>query len=59
MLFTAQVGDLFVGGKSSRKGYIKIFAAQIATTREKYLENFSKVFLSSVLAAGLGDLHAT
>ena len=31
MLFAAQVGNLFAGGKSSRKGYIEIFVAQIVT----------------------------
>ena len=31
MLFAAQVGDSFAGGKSSRKGYTEIFVAQIAT----------------------------
>ena len=31
MLFAAQVGNLFVGGRSSREGYIEIFAAQFAT----------------------------
>ena len=31
MLFTAQVGDLFASGWSSRKGYIEIFVAQFAT----------------------------
>ena len=31
MLFTAQVGDLFAGGKSSREGYTEIFTAQFVT----------------------------
>ena len=31
MLFTAQVSDLFAGGRSSREGYIEIFVAQITT----------------------------
>ena len=31
MLFVAQVGDLFAGGRSSHEGYIEIFAAQFAT----------------------------
>ena len=31
MLFAAQVGDLFAGGRSSRERYIEIFVAQIAT----------------------------
>ena len=31
MLFAAQVGDLFAGGRSSREGYTEIFAAQITT----------------------------
>ena len=31
MLFAAQVGDLFVGGRSSHEGYTEIFAAQFAT----------------------------
>ena len=31
MLFTAQVGDLFAGGRSSREGYTEIFTAQFAT----------------------------
>ena len=31
MLFAVQVGDLFEGGRSSREGYIEIFAAQIPT----------------------------
>ena len=31
MLFTAQVGDLFASGWSSRKGYTEIFTAQFAT----------------------------
>ena len=31
MLFTAQVGDLFAGGRSSREGYTEIFMAQFAT----------------------------
>ena len=31
MLFVAQVGDLFTGGRSSCEGYIDIFVAQFAT----------------------------
>ena len=31
MLFVAQVGNLFAGGRFSREGYIEIFAAQFAT----------------------------
>ena len=31
MLFVAQVGDLFAGGRFSREGYIEIYAAQFAT----------------------------
>ena len=31
MLFAAQVGDLFAGGRFSCKGYIEIFAAQFAS----------------------------
>ena len=63
MLFAAQVGDLFAGGRSSCKGYTKIFAAQFVTLSRvelpvtKTLGKFCKSFLSSILAAGLGDLH--
>ena len=31
MLFVAQVGDLFMNGRSNHEGYIEIFAAQFAT----------------------------
>ena len=31
MLFVAQVGDLFAGGRSSCEGYTEIFAAQFET----------------------------
>ena len=31
MLFMAQVGDLFTGGRSNREGYTEIFTAQIVT----------------------------
>ena len=31
MLFAAQVGDSFAGGRSNHEGYTKIFAAQFAT----------------------------
>ena len=31
MIFVAQVGNLFAGGRSSCEGYIEIFAAQFAT----------------------------
>ena len=31
VLFAAQVGDLFAGGRSSREGYTKIFTTQFVT----------------------------
>ena len=31
ILFVAQCGDLFVGGRSSREGHTEIFAAHLAT----------------------------
>ena len=31
MLFAAQVGDSFAGGRSNHEGYTEIFAAQFAT----------------------------
>ena len=31
MFLAAQYGDLFAGRRSSREGYIKIFAAHLAT----------------------------
>ena len=63
MLFAAQVGDLFAGGRSSREGYTEIFTAQLATpsrvslsSREKHLEKFSRILFSKCFAAYLGDL---
>ena len=47
MLFTAQVGDLFVGGRSSREGYTEIFMAQFATLSQVELpvvKNTQKIF---------------
>ena len=47
MLFAAQVGDLFVGGRSICEGYIEIFAAQIVTLSQVKLpvvKNTSKIF---------------
>ena len=50
LLLATPAGDLFAGGRSSRKRYTEIFAAQRnslvsrTSNREKHLENFSKVF---------------
>ena len=47
MLFTAQVGDLFAGGRSSREGYTEIFMAQFATLSQVELpvvKNTQKIF---------------
>ena len=53
MLFATQVGDLFVSGKSSREGYIEIFAAQFATLSWVELpvaKTLKKIFQSFFLA---------
>ena len=47
MLFAAQVGDLFAGGRSYHEGYTEIFAAQIATLSQVELpitKNTWKIF---------------
>ena len=65
MLLVTQSGDLFVGGRSSRErtqrfSWLPRNSLTSGTSSlEKHLENFPKVFLSSVLAASLGDLLAT
>ena len=65
MLLVTQSGDLFVGGRSSRErtqrfSWLPRNSLTSGTSSlEKHLENFPKVFLSSVLAASPGDLLAT
>ena len=47
MLFAAQVGDLFAGGRSSHEGYTETFAAQFATLSRVELpvaKNTQKIF---------------
>ena len=39
MLFTAQVGDLFMGGRSNHERYTEIFATQFAISREWNLQS--------------------
>ena len=52
MLFTAQVGDLFMGGRSNHERYTEIFATQFAISREwnfqsrKTLRKFFQKFSS-------------
>ena len=41
------------------RGSVHDYLASGTSSREKHLENFFKSFLSSVLVAGPGDLHAT
>ena len=54
--------QLVRGWKVQSRGVYRDFRDSLASgtsNREKHLENFSKVFLSSVLAAGPGDFLAT
>ena len=65
MFLMTQSGDLFAGGRSSHKGYTDFHSLDRdsfvsgTSSHKKRLENFSKVFLSSVLAASPCDFFAT
>ena len=55
MYLAAQFGDLFAGGRSSREGYIEIFAAYLATLSQVELpvakntqKNFQKFWFQRV-----------
>ena len=59
MLFAAQVGALFAGGRASHAGYTEIFHDSLASkcfSREKDLEYFFKIWIFMFFTAQFGDL---